>query len=66
MARQITNLEGIAQMFLFTLFQIYKLVRRPVDQLPHRKIGKHLRFDVEKFLKWFDRQLGEDHEEVDV
>lgn len=64
MPRQITDLEGIAERFCFTKHQLYKLVRRPMDPLPHRKIGKHLRFDVEKCFKWFDRQPGQDGEDL--
>ena len=29
-------------------------------------IGKHLRFDVEKVWKWFDRQPGADGDDIDV
>jgi hypothetical protein len=63
-ARQVTDTEGIGKVFCFTKHQIYKLVRRPLDPLPHRKIGKHLRFDVEKCWKWFDRQPGRDGEDL--
>jgi hypothetical protein len=65
--RQIVDISGIAKLFDFVdqegrprVSVIYKLVRRPVDPLPHRKIGKHLRFDVEKCLSWFDGQPGTD------
>jgi len=70
-ARQILDIEGVAKMLYFLNKEgrpnrniIYKLVRRPVDPLPHRKVGKHLRFDVEKCWKWFDRQPGKDGEDI--
>ena len=66
MARQATNLEGIGKVFGFTSHQVYKLVRRPRDPLPHRKIGKLLRFDVEKCWKWFDRQPGKDGDDLNI
>jgi len=47
-------------MLMFSRHQTYKLVRRPSDPIPHRKIGKHLHFDVEKVLRWFDSQDGVD------
>jgi len=69
--RQIIDIGGIAKVFDFIdeegrprLHVIYKLVRRPVDPSPHRKIGKHLRFDVEKCLAWFDRQPGADGQDL--
>jgi len=64
MARQITDVKGIGERFRFTPHQIYKLVRRQTDPLPHRKIGKHLRFDVEKCWRWFERQPGRDSDGI--
>jgi hypothetical protein len=66
MARQYEDVKGIAKRFKFTRHQIYKLVKRPSDPLPHRKLGKQLRFDVEKADKWFDRQPGADGEDLNV
>ena len=64
MARQIKTVDGIAEMLGFTRHQVYKFVRRCNDPLPHRKIGKHLRFDVEKVWRWFDRQPGCDGQDM--
>jgi hypothetical protein len=64
MARQLTDVSGVAELLCFTAHQVYKLVRRPDDPLPHKKIGKHLRFDIEKVWCWFDRQPGKDREDV--
>lgn len=66
MARQITDIEGIGAQFKLSRHQVYKLVRRSNDPLPYKKIGKHLRFDVEKCLKWFDRQPGIDGEDLNI
>jgi hypothetical protein len=66
MSRQATDIQGIAQAFSLTTNQIYKLVRRPVDPLPHKKIGRVLRFDLERAWNWFDRQPGKDSEEIDL
>lgn len=66
MARQATDIQGIGQLFCFSKHQIYKLARRPVDPLPAKRIGKHLRFDFEKCWKWFDRQPGNGGEDIDV
>lgn len=66
MARQHKDIEGIAQELKFTRHQIYWLVRRPHDPLPHGKIGKHLRFDVKKVDRWFNRQLGRDGDDLNI
>jgi hypothetical protein len=62
--RQILDVQGIGKIFCLTENQIYKLTRRPVDPLPHRKLGKVLRFDVEKCMRWFQRQPGSDGEDL--
>lgn len=64
MPRQVTDVEGIGKALCFSKHQIYKLARRCDDPLPHRKIGKHLRFDLEKCWRWFDRQPGRDGEDL--
>ena len=57
--RQIVDVDGVrALLALASRYQVYHLVHRPEDPLPSKKIGKQLRFDVEKVLKWFDRQPG--------
>lgn len=66
MARQITNVQGIADLLCLSRSQVYKLVGRQADALPHRKLGKVLRFDVSKCLRWFDLQPGKDLEEIEV
>jgi hypothetical protein len=66
MPRQVTDVDGIGELFRFSKHQIYKLVRRPVDPLPAKRIGKHLRFDVEKCWKWFDRQPGNGGEDLEI
>ena len=58
MGRQITNVAGICKALHLTRWQVYHLVGRKNDPLPHRKIGKQLRFDIERCLKWFDSQPG--------
>jgi hypothetical protein len=58
MARQIVDIARIGELLALTNHQVYHLVRRPVDPLPHRKIGKQLRFDVDQCFRWFDRQPG--------
>ena len=60
MPRQVEDIEGIAERLKLTRNQIYKLVRRPDDPLPHKKIGRNLRFDIEAVWRWFDRQPGRD------
>jgi predicted DNA-binding transcriptional regulator AlpA len=66
MARQYLKIEKVAQIFDMSRHQIYKLVRRPQDPLPHRKIGKHLRFDEERIHQWFLRQPGSDGEDCNL
>ena len=66
MPRQYEDVEGIAKRFKYTRHQIYKLVRRHNDPLPHRKLGKQLRFDLEKVDRWFDRQPGTDGEDLNL
>ena len=69
--RQITDIAGIAKLFHFVDAEgrprphiVYKLVHRPVDPLLHRKIGKHLCFDIERCLAWFDRQDGREADDL--
>lgn len=64
MAREIVDLEGIGKLFCLSRWQIYKLVRRPVDPLPARKCGRLYRFDVQKCLAWFDHQPGRDSDDL--
>lgn len=66
MARQYLSVGGAALMLAMTKHQIYKLVRRPNDPLPHRKIGKQLRFDEERIHRWFLRQPGSDGEHFEL
>jgi len=66
MARQYEDVEGVAKRFKLTHHQVYKLMRRRPDPLPHRKVGKRLRFDVEKVDKWFDRQTRTDGEDLNI
>lgn len=66
MPRQATDIEGIGKTFDLTKHQVYKLVRRREDPLPHRRIGKRLRFDLEKCWRWFDRQPGRDGEDLNL
>ena len=65
MARRYLSRENMEEKFGMTQHQIYKLVRRPRDPLPHRKIGKLQRFDEEQVHKWFLRQPGTDGEDFD-
>jgi hypothetical protein len=67
MARQLTDVDGVAKLLYFLdeegkpdRRKVYKLVRRDHDPLPHRKIGKHLRFDVSRVWAWIDGQPGAD------
>jgi len=67
MPRQVTDIAGVARQLGFVDGEgnprvniVYKLVRRAYDPLPYKKIGKHLRFDVERVWAWFDRQPGRD------
>jgi hypothetical protein len=60
MAREIKDLNGFAEIAPFTKHQIYKLIKNPENPLPHKKIGKKLYFDMERFYKWFDRMPGSD------
>jgi predicted DNA-binding transcriptional regulator AlpA len=66
MARQYLKVEGVADMLAMTKNQVYKLVRRPIDPLPHRKIGKQLRFDEERIHQWFLCQPGSDGEHFEL
>jgi hypothetical protein len=58
MSRQILDIQGVGVELKMTRNQIYKFARRPIDPLPHKKLGKQLRFDIEKVYQWFDRQCG--------
>ena len=60
MPREIVNIEKLSERSPFSKNQIYKLVKRPVDPLPHKKIGRNLYFDLEKVYRWFDSQPGRD------
>ena len=60
--RQATDIQGVAQALCLTKNQVYKLVRRREDPIPHKKLGKVLRFDLEATWKWFDRQQGANSE----
>ena len=60
MARQVEDIEGVAERLRLTKHQVYKLVRRPTDPLPHKRIGRCLRFDLDAVFRWFDRQPGRD------
>lgn len=60
MAREIVDIEKIAEIFSLSKFQVYKLVKREPDPFPARKVGRLLRFDVQKCMDWFDRQPGRD------
>ena len=73
MPRQLTDIDGVARILLFLdengkpdRRKIYKLVRRPHDPLPHRKIGKHLRFDVDRVWNWIDGHPGRDERLTEV
>jgi hypothetical protein len=58
MAREIVNIEKLSEKSPFSKNQIYKLIRKDIDPLPHKKIGRNLYFDLERFYRWYDRQLG--------
>jgi hypothetical protein len=60
MARQILRIKKAAEALDLTDHQVRKLIRRKVDPLPYRKIGKTLLFDMERVFKWFDAQPGRD------
>jgi hypothetical protein len=60
MARQIVRLEGLTERYPFTKWQVYKMVRDPVNPIPHKKSGKTLLFDLERVDRWFDRLPGRD------
>ncbi len=62
--REIRDVEGCGAALSLTRHQVYHLVRRPVDPLPCKKLGKQLRFDMEKVWKWFDRQPGRDGDDL--
>lgn len=66
MAPQYLNIEGAARMLVMSRHQVHKLVRRVQDPLPHRKLGKHLRFEEEKIYQWFLRQPGTDGEDIEI
>ena len=48
----------------FTVNQIYKWVRDPLNPIPHKKLGKRLLFDVEKVFRWFDALPGRDGQDI--
>jgi hypothetical protein len=58
MARQITDIKGLTQILPYTVNQLYKAVRDPVNPIPHKKHGKRLLFDVERVFRWFDGLPG--------
>ena len=60
MARQIVDIDGLAEILPLTKHQIYKAIRRPDYPLPYKKFGKRLLFDVEKIFKWFEGLPGQD------
>jgi predicted DNA-binding transcriptional regulator AlpA len=64
--RTYLDLEGVAAKLSLTRHQVYKLCRRPTDPLPHRKLGKCLRFDDKSVDRWFDRQPGRDGEDIGI
>jgi len=66
MPRQYLSVDKVAVMLDMSKHQIYKLVRRPIDPLPYRKIGKHLRFDEERIHQWFLRQAGSDGDDFEM
>ena len=56
--RQIVDVDGLAEKFPLTKYQIYQKVRDPENPLPFRKSGKRLLFDLEQVFHWFDRLPG--------
>ena len=64
--RQLVDIEGVGEVLCLTKNQVYKLVRRRPDPIPFRKIGRCLRFDVEKVMRWFDRQPGADGDDIEI
>ncbi len=60
MARQIVDLEGLTEILPFTRHQAYKMVRRAVNPLPHKKLGRRLLFDLERVFAWYDSLPGRD------
>ncbi len=64
MAREIVDIGGIVKKLCLTKWQVYHLVHKFSDPLPHKKIGVKLYFDVERCLRWWDRQPGKDGEEL--
>ena len=62
MPRKALDIDAVAATFSLSKSQVYKLVRRPEDPLPHKKLGKVLRFDNDAIWKWFDRQWGPNSE----
>ena len=60
MARSIKDLNGFVEATPFSKNQVYKMVRNPDNPLPHKKIGKKLYFDMERFYRWFDGMPGAD------
>jgi len=58
--RQIVDLKGLEEKTPFTKHQIYKLVKRSENPLPHKKVGVKLYFDLEKIERWFDSLPGKD------
>lgn len=66
MARQYLNVDEVAALFRLTKAQVYHLVRRPVNPLPYRKMGKQLRFDLTKLHGWFDCLPGRDGNDLGI
>ena len=61
--RRIVDTEGLEKRSPWTKHQIYKLCKRPVNPLPHKRLGKRLLFDMRQVWKWFDGLEGRDETE---
>lgn len=60
MPRVIVDINGLEKQLPFTKHQIYKMIKKPSNPLPHKKAGKKIYFDVEKVFRWFDSLPGRD------
>ena len=60
MARVIKDLNGFVEVTPFSKHQVYKLIKNPANPLPHKKVGRKLYFDMERFYRWFDGMPGAD------
>jgi excisionase family DNA binding protein len=52
---EVLTTEGAAELLKVHKSWIYERTRR--GTIPHRKIGKYLRFSRKELLEWFDSQV---------